>query len=311
MSISKIDGIAFALVTAILIGTAPAVGQSAPSTVESTSAEERRKEEIAAWTAAEAAAIPGPSAVTLGSEAKLALPAGRLFVPQAEGRRALRSLGNTVNSNFLGLVVAKGADWIAVISYVQEGHIKDDEAQNWDVDALLSELKEGTDASNIERRQRGFPELLVDGWAERPAYDGATHRLVWALASHSVLPDGTITRGINYNTYLLGREGYLSLNLVTDADSLSVDKEVAKDLLARLAFVEGRRYADFDASTDHMAEYGLAALIGGVAAKKLGLLAVIAAFAVKFAKVGIALAFGIAYGGWKWVRRLTGRKPEV
>ena len=56
-----------------------------------------------------------------------------------------------------------------------------------------------------------------------------------------------------------------------------------------------------------MAEYGLLALIGVVAAKKLGLLALAAAFALKFAKVGI-LAVG---GGLLAVKRLFRRKPTA
>ena len=40
--------------------------------------------------------------------------------------------------------------------------------------------------------------------------------------------------------------------------------------VAALNFNEGKRYADFNASTDKVAEYGLAALVAGVAAKKLG-----------------------------------------
>ena len=47
-----------------------------------------------------------------------------------------------------------------------------------------------------------------------------------------------------------------------------------------------------------MAEYGLAALVAGVAAKKLGFFALIAAFGLKFAKVIlIALAGGAAVLG--------------
>ena len=56
---------------------------------------------------------------------------------------------------------------------------------------------------------------------------------------------------------------------------------------------DGKRYADFNAKTDHVAEYGLAALVVGVAAKKLGLIALAVAFFAKFAKViliGLALA---------------------
>jgi uncharacterized membrane-anchored protein len=54
-------------------------------------------------------------------------------------------------------------------------------------------------------------------------------------------------------------------------------------------FNEGKRYGDFNSSTDKIAEYGLAALVGGMALKKLGLFAVL----LKFAKP-IIVAVGAA-----------------
>ena len=65
-------------------------------------------------------------------------------------------------------------------------------------------------------------------------------------------------------------------------------------LLAALDYKPGERYADFNASTDRVAEYELAALIGGVAAKKLGLLAVIGVALAKFWKV---ILIGVAVAG--------------
>ena len=83
----------------------------------------------------------------------------------------------------------------------------------------------------------------------------------------------------------------------------------ARELLGRLEFVSGKRYADFNGKTDHIAEYGLAALVAGVAAKKLGLLALIGVAAVKFWKVGlIALVGGAAL--WPRLRARFGRKKE-
>jgi uncharacterized membrane-anchored protein len=100
-------------------------------------------------------------------------------------------------------------------------------------------------------------------------------------------------QSVNYNTYALGREGYLSLNLVTDLKDLPAHRAAAQQLLGAIRYNEGKRYADFDSRTDKVAEYGLAALVLGVGAKKLGLFAVAAAFLLKFAKVfligGIAL----------------------
>jgi uncharacterized membrane-anchored protein len=110
-------------------------------------------------------------------------------------------------------------------------------------------------------------------------------------------------QGVNYNTYALGREGYISLNFVTDLKDLPAQKPDAQALLGALEFSEGKRYEDFNSSTDHVAEYGLAALVLGVGAKKLGLLAVIAAFALKFAKLIAIGAIAFGAGIMKFFKR--------
>jgi uncharacterized membrane-anchored protein len=95
----------------------------------------------------------------------------------------------------------------------------------------------------------------------------------------------------------------VSLNFVTDLAAIEAQKPVARQLLAAVEFEKGKAYTDFNASTDRIAEYGLAALIGGVAAKKLGLFALIAAFAVKFAKVLIFGAIALGAGFVKFFRK--------
>ena len=139
--------------------------------------------------------------------------------------------------------------------------------------------------------------MQIVGWVEKPTYDAGTHRLVWSVESTAKGAASSRENGINYNTYLLGREGYVSLNFVTDMSTIADEKPIAKKLLASVEFDKGKSYADFNSSTDHIAEYGLAALVGGVAAKKLGLFALIAAFAAKFIKVIAlgAVAVGTAF----------------
>ena len=78
---------------------------------------------------------------------------------------------------------------------------------------------------------------------------------------------------------------------------------MAQELLADLGYNAGKRYEDFNSSTDHIAEYGLAALVGGIAAKKLGLFAVIVAFGLKFAKVIAIGAVALGAGVIKFFRR--------
>ena len=82
----------------------------------------------------------------------------------------------------------------------------------------------------------------------------------------------------------------------------------AHALLGALEYKEGKRYADFDANTDHVAEYGLAALVVGVAAKKLGFIALAVAFFAKFAKV---ILLGVAVLGAAFVKFFGKRKPKV
>jgi uncharacterized membrane-anchored protein len=261
----------------------------------------------AAIDAARKAQVSGPSDVKLADQAILKLPKGFVYVPPAEGRKLLTAMGNRVGDGLLGLIFPDSdAEWFVVMRFMKSGYIKDNDAKEWKTDELLSGLKEGTEESNKERRARGFPEVEIVGWIEAPKYDAQTHRLVWSLSSKVKGAPAGAEGGVNYNTYALGREGYISMNLVTGMKTIAAEKPVAHQLLAALEYNDGKRYAQFNSATDHVAEFGLAALIGGVAAKKLGLFALIAAFLVKFAKIiGIAAIALIAL-----IAKLMGRKKE-
>jgi uncharacterized membrane-anchored protein len=248
--------------------------------------------------AAAAAKIVGPAEVRLGDQAVLRLPQGHSFVPAREAAALLHAAGNRTGPSLLGLVVSEtdpGANWFAVMNFIASGYIKDDDAKEWNADDLLAGIREGTEDANRERKARGIPELDILGWVERPLYDAATHRLVWSLSSRTRGEPDAADKGVNYNTYALGREGHMSLNLVTSLAAVEKDKAIARTLLGAIVFNDGKRYQDFDAATDRVAEFGLAALIAGVAAKKLGMFALVAAFVVKFWKM-LAIA-ALAFGG--------------
>jgi uncharacterized membrane-anchored protein len=279
----------------------------APAPAPAPQAEDPRAAEAsAALRAGEQAGTRGPADIALLDQAVLRLPADALFIPKLEAARIMRSLGNVVHdASFVGLIVGTkpGDEWAVVTSYFKDGYIKDDDAKDWNADELLQHLKDGTVEANKERVARGFDELEVLGWVEKPAYDAATHRLVWSLLAKDKGEPDSAEKGINYNTYALGRDGHFSLNLLTSSDRVDADKAAAHALLAALSYNPGKRYEDFDSSTDRIAEYGLAALIGGVVAKKLGLFALIGVFVAKFAKViGIA-ALALGAGVWNFFRR--------
>ena len=97
------------------------------------------------------------------------------------------------------------------------------------------------------------------------------------------------------------------MNMVTSLNELEGLKPVAEQQLAALEYNAGKRYADFDSKTDHVAEYGLAALVVGVAAHKLGFIALALAFLLKFAKV-IVIGLAVFGGG---VMKFFKRKPKA
>ena len=260
---------------------------------------------------ARAAAQAGPADLPLAGQALLKLPAGHAFVPQPQATRMLNAMGNPGNDPRLqGLIFPQGdgQGWFITVRYEDAGYIKDDDARDWNADDLLKNYREGTEASNAERQKMGVPALEVLGWAEKPAYDASTHRLVWAMSSREKGAPANEPQGVNYNTYVLGREGYFSLNLVTGLNELPAHKGAAQSMLAALQFDEGKRYADFNASTDRVAEYGLAALVVGAAAKKLGFLALAGVFIAKFAKV---ILLGLAVVGAGAMRFFKGRKAKA
>jgi len=181
----------------VVLGSLPAFAQASPSSEAS-----RKAELVAAWQAASAAGAAGPKDVSLIDQAALKLPAGHFFVPQAEGARVLRALGNVVNdTSLVGLIVGTGPNdgWIVVIRYIKEGYIKDDDAKNWNADELLKNLRDGAEETNKDRAARGFPELQVQvdvadqtGWIARVDFLDASLHLIIEIDSviyHSSFTD--------------------------------------------------------------------------------------------------------------------------
>jgi uncharacterized membrane-anchored protein len=255
-----------------------------------------------AWNAARMAMQDGPADLSFRDQARLQLPEGYGFVPVREATELMRAMGNSVDERFLGLIFPlgrEGANWFVSLDFEDAGYIKDDDARDWQADELLQSLKDGTEAGNEQRQKLGIAPIEVTRWVEKPNYDSTGHRLIWAAESR-IKGGNDPDPSINYNTYLLGRDGYIALNLVTSAGSVATDKSDARRLLAALRFNDGKRYQDFNSSTDKVAAYGLGALVAGVAAKKLGLLATLALMLAKFGKVIFVAVVAVGAGVAKW-----------
>jgi len=255
----------------------------------------------AAWRAAGKTAVFGPREIKLLDQASLQLPAGEAFIPATEANGIMTALGNRDNPNRFGLIVSRDpkADWLVDVNWIKEGYVRDGDAKEWQPDTMLDGLKEATETDNKDRIARGIPALDIVGWVEPPTYQAATHRLVWSLSSRDRGAPADMPQTINYNTYALGRDGFFSLDLITGANKIASEKGIVRDLLGSLNYVPGKRYEDFDSSTDKVAAYGLAGLVGAVAIKKLGLLALATAFVLKLWKLAILAVLGL----WAGVKR--------
>ena len=240
--------------------------------------------------------LEGPTEAKLGDQALLKLPKGYQFLGAQETQALLKRMGNFPSGSELGLITAtgEGEQWFMVVRYIDAGYVKDDEAANWDADALMTSIKEGTEEDNKNRQAQGFRPLIIRGWEEKPHYDKAANKVVWAISAQE--PESPV--GVNYNTLALGRQGYLSMNMVGSLEQLPMLKPHVSQLLANVEFVEGKRYTDFNSTTDKVAAVGLTALIAGAAVKS-GLLAKLWAFIIPLLVAGkkLLMLLVIALGG--------------
>ena len=252
--------------------------------------------------------VAGPTEAKLGDQAMLKLPQGYQFLGAQETQALLKRMGNFPSGSELGLITATGdgEQWFMVVRYIDAGYVKDEEAANWDADALMASIKEGTDEDNKTRQAQGFPPLIIRGWEEKPHYDKAVNKVVWAISAQE--RDSAL--GVNYNTLALGRQGYLSMNMVGSLEQLPTLKPHVSRLLANVEFVEGKRYSDFNSTTDKVAAVGLSALIAGAAVTS-GLLAKLWAFIIPLVLAGkkLLMLLVIALGGL--AAKYLKKKPQA
>lgn len=242
--------------------------------------------------------------------ATIKLPENFKYLDPKDGKKVLVDLwGNPPekSNDTLGLIVPAdfkgvGADaWAVVITYSEDGYVKDDEAEKINYDDMLKEMKESEKEENAERAKAGYESIEIVGWAAKPRYDKATHKLYWAR-EFKFGQESEHT--LNYDIRALGRHGVLSLNAVAAMGQL---KTVEKDMQQVLSFVEfnqGHRYEDFKPGVDKVAAYGIGALVAGKLLAKAGLFKLLLGFLVAGKKfIFIAL---LAVGGI--IKKLFSRK---
>jgi len=238
----------------------------------------------------------GPGTADLGKDlARIDIGKEYLFANAEDARKLMEYFGNPPTNKEVGLIMpaSDNVSWFLLFEFFDVGYVKDDEKDKIDADAILKNIRSGTEEANKTRAEKGLPAIKVLGWHEKPHYDPRSHNLVWAI-----LGEGSGGRNVNYTVKLLGREGYVSAIFVGDPESLAAAKPEIESLIATFSYKKGKSYAEF-VKGDKVAQYGLTALIAGgvgAAAVKMGLFGWLGTFLAKMWKVVAAVVLAAGAG---------------
>lgn len=238
-------------------------------------------------------------------------PSFRYLNPQDASRVLVDAWGNPPGTKTLGMIFPADESpvsqngWGIVITYDEDGHVSDEDADAIKYDELLKDMQSSMTEANEERKKQGYDPISLVGWAETPSYDKANHKLYWAK---ELAVGDAQQHTLNYNIRVLGRQGVLVLNAVAGMSQIATIKAEMPNVLSATNFKEGNGYADFNSSTDKVAAYGLAALVAGGAAAKLGLFAKLFALLLAFKKLIIIGLIALGVG----IKKILGmRKKEA
>jgi uncharacterized membrane-anchored protein len=252
------------------------------------------------------------AAINLDSNFKYLTPTDASFVLE-------RLWGNPPGNANLGMVLPANESptdstcWAIIIQFEEEGYVKDKYADKINYDKLLKQMQKETGAYNKEREKNGYEPIELIGWAEPPYYDAAAKKLYWAKE----IKFGTAaTNTLNYNIRILGRKGYLVLNVIAGMNQLATIKPYMQNIIAATEFKQGHTYAEFDPKLDKVATYGIAGLVAGSILVKAGFFKLLIAGIIalkKFLIIGlIALAAALrALFGKKKKEQVLEVKEEV
>ena len=244
--------------------------------------------------------ITSPSVGRMGGKSEFKLTGNLVFLDDIDTNKFLQLNGNLPQSNSY-TIANSNANWFGILEFVNDGYVKDDE--KIDADALLESLKNANAAGNEQKRQNGLPTMSLEGWYFPPRYDAENKRLEWGTKLRN---EKAQTLTVNVTTKILGRSGYTTAILVSNPETLDKDLIDFKIALKNFDYVSGEKYSEWKQG-DHVAAYGLGALVlGGAAAvaSKKGFFAVILGFiAASWKFVAVALIAGLG-----WIKSLFSRK---
>jgi uncharacterized membrane-anchored protein len=92
--------------------------------------------------------------------------------------------GNPQGAKTLGMItpseesLLRPKSWGVVITYNDDGYVKDSDAGKIDYDKLMKEMQETTREGSKELVKKGYRSVELVGWAATPHYDKKTHKMV-------------------------------------------------------------------------------------------------------------------------------------
>jgi uncharacterized membrane-anchored protein len=221
--------------------------------------------------------------VELGDgEATITIPEGYRLLGPKDAKFVMEEQWNNPPNASLGLLIPPGQSpfspmmtYAIDITYEEEGYVDDEDAAEIDYDELMEELKEEAIEAAPELRRQGYNGYEIIGWAQEPYYDNVNKKLHWAKEARF---DSATTNTLNYNIRILGRKGYLVMNVIGDMDALPDVQNHIDEILGSVEFNDGYRYEQFDSNIDKVAAYGIGGLIAGKVLAKAGFFVLLAKF---------------------------------
>ena len=246
--------------------------------------------------------------------ATLNVPKGFKFLDGAQTQKVLKDLwGNPEDTTILGSILPETKTvidsdcWMFVINYVEDGFVKDGDADEINYDDLLKDMKEEITAANADRTAQGFPSIQLMGWASKPFYDKNLKVLHWAKELKFGKDE---TNTLNYDLRVLGRKGMYNISAVAGMAQLNDVKKSIPLIINSVQYKAGFKYSDFDEDNDHVAEWTIGGLIAGKVLAKVGFFAILAKFG-KFIVIGLIAGFGVIKKFFFGNKEQQVTRPEV
>jgi uncharacterized membrane-anchored protein len=210
--------------------------------------------------------VRGPTRVRIADRATLWLPFGYVFLDAEKARDLMEGEEGVLDDANFGVILPakRTPTWMAYVDVIDQGHIKEDDANALEPTVLLAGLTKASAAQNVERGRSGLVPLSVSEWVAAPKYAPSKHILNSCVSAVDGAGSDPQARLVNCASLALGRRGAIKV-LVTGAlyNLLSFQGEAAT-LAEKIAYDPAAGYEGYVPEEDESAGYGVAGLAGGI-----------------------------------------------